>query len=433
MQSPDSPSQSDHSDSPDDDEIQEYFVSGIDVDDVTSLWNLNQRYALLDAFTTIFRGEPTGVIVRLHVLLEMSDRPAGTTSWGLSELRHHFSYLTDTAFDTVMRRLRGGGLISYDRESNSYTATSLGLQVASSISYFLKGYEEEGLTLLTGVLFAGDAMGNISGADLSHLLNRLGQLEQELQGAIDSASEPAILSARGRFDAVWKRIEQGTDIIKRIAQNQNMDRETHKLGQKVAQAQSRLARVTTTFQRAMNDIDRQRVHLGNSGISTSDLNRYLMTKTQEELISIFDGAMGISIQPILLLTDVLSDVAEYELVERQREEKEEWKLPQPVDSSLEESALEEDIPHLKELIEDVVSLREESPLKVIVPKECFELSSYILSMLFLVDDASAAQADGPLSELVKLPLDVYVQNEVDEVGVHGVHSISKGVVKKRGL
>ncbi len=416
-----------------DEDIQEYFVPGIDVDDVASLWNLKQRFSLLDAFTTIFRGEPTGVIVRLHVLLDMSIRPAGTPSWGLSELRHHFSYLTDTAFDTVMRRLRGGGLISYDRESNSYTATSLGLQVAGSISYFLKSYEEEGLTLLTGVLFAGDAMGNISGEDLSHLLNRLGQLEHELQGAIDSASEPAILSARGRFDAVWKRIEQGTDIIKRIAQSQDMDRETHRLGQKVAQAQSRLARVTTTFQRAMNDIDRQRVHLGSSGISTSDLNRYLMTKTQEELIRTFEGAMGISVQPILLLTDVLSDVAEYELVERQREEKEEWKLPQLVNSSFEESTLEEDIPHLNELIADVSNLQDESPLKAIVPKESFELSSYRLSMLFLVDDASAAQADGPLTELVNLPVDIYVQDEVDEVGLHGVHSISKGVVKPRVL
>ncbi len=434
MQSSDSSSEPTiHGNSPEDDDIQEYFVPGIDVDDVTSLWNLKQRFSLLDAFTTIFRGEPTGVIVRLHVLLDMSVRPAGTTSWGLSELRHHFSYLTDTAFDTVMRRLRGGGLISYDRENNSYTATSLGLQVASSISYFLKSYEEEGLTLLTGVLFAGDAMGNISGEDLSHLLNRLGQLEQELQGAIDSASEPAILSARGRFDAVWKRIEQGTDIIKRIAQNQDMDRETHKLGQKVAQAQSRLARVTTTFQRAMNDIDRQRVHLGNSGISTSDLNRYLMAKTQEELISMFEGAMGISVQPILLLTDVLSDVAEYELVERQREEKEEWKLPQPVNSSSEESTLEEDIPHLKELIGDVLTLQEESPLKAVVPRESFELSSYRLSMLFLVDDASAAQAEGPLSELVSLPVEIYVQDEVDEVGAHGVHSISKGVIKQRAL
>jgi len=434
MQSSNSSSQSDfHNNFPEDDEIQDYFVPGIDVDDVTSLWNLKQRFSLLDAFTTIFRGEPTGVMVRLHVLLDMSVRPAGTTSWGLSELRHNFLYLTDTAFDTVMKRLRGGGLISYDRENNSYAVTPLGLQVASAISYFLKSYEDEGLALLTGVLYAGDAMGNISGADLSHLLSRLGQLEQELQSAIDSASEPAIVSARGRFDAVWKRIEQGTDIIKRIAQNQDMDRETHKLGQRVAQAQSRLARVTTTFQRAMNDIDRQRVHLGNSGISTSDLNRYLMAKTPEELIGVFEGAMGITVQPILLLTDVLSDVAEYELVERQREEKEEWKLPQPVNSSSEESTLEEDIPHLKELVGDLSSLQEEAPLKAVVPKESFELSSYRLSMLFLVDDASAAQADGLLSELVNLPVEIYVQDEVDEVGVHGVHSISKGLVKQRTL
>lgn len=432
MDTPQGPNKPDFDNiSPDDEEIQDYFTPGIDIDDITSLWNLKQRFSLLDAFTTIFRGEPTGVIVRLHVLLDMSDRPVGTTSWSLPELRHHFAYLTDTAFDTVMRRLRGGGLTSYDREGNSYAVTSLGVQVVSSISYFLKSYEDEGLGLLTGILYAGEAMGNISGEDLSHLLNRLGQLEQELQSSIETASEPAIVRARGRFDAVWKRIEQGTDVIKRIAKNQDMDRETHKLGQRVAQAQSRLARVTTVFQRAMNDIDRQRIHLGNSGISTSDLNRYLMEKTPEELINLLSGAMGITVQPVLLLTDLLSDVAEYELVERQREGKEEWKIPEPVISSPEESTLEEDIPHLKELIGDVISLREESsPLKTVVPKESFELSSYRLSMLFLVDDASAARTDGPLSELVNLRVEIYVEDGADEVGKHGVQSISKGVIKQ---
>lgn len=428
------PDQPDHENLfPEEEDIQDYFVQGFDADDIPSLWGLKQKSQTLNAFTTIFRGEMTGIMVRLHILSEMSSRPADTASWGLSELRHNFAYLTDTAFDTVMRRLRGGGLIAYDREENSYSVTPLGLQVNSAITYLFKSYEDEGLGLLTGILYAGEAMSNLSKEELAHLLNRLGQLEQELLSAVDSASEPTIVKARERFEAIWKRIEQGTDIIRRIAEKGDMDRETHRLGQRVARAQSRLARVTSIFQRAMNDIDRQRMHLGSSGISTSDLNRYLMNRETDELIALLDGSIGITVQPVLLLSDLLADVAEGELFEKQREE-EEFRLPEPVESPLEESIMEEDIPHLTELIKDVMDIEKESaPLKAVIPREGFEVSSYRLSMLSLTDSSSKDEGDGLVSELVNLPVELYIEDGAEEVMEHGVSTISKGDIKRKSL
>lgn len=414
-----------------DEEIQDYFVPGLDIDEVPSLWGLKQKAPLLNAFTTLFRGEPTGVIVRLHVLSDLSIRPAETPFWELSELRHHFAYLTETAFYTVIRRLRGGGLISYDREGNRYAITSLGLQVNGAVSHFLRSYEEEGLGLLTAFLYAGEAMGSLSREELAHLLNRLGQLEQELVSAVDSASEPAILKARERFEAVWKRIEQGTEIIRRISRNREMDRETHRLGQKIALFQSRLTRVASIFQRAMNDIDRQRVHLGNSGISTSDLNRYLMNRSIDELAEFLKEAAGGPAQPIILLADLLADVAEYELIDRKKEEKEAWRLPTLIYSEAEEAFMKEELPHLKGLIGDVTEMEEASlPLKSIIPKESFEVSSYRLSMLSLAGGRTETKEGDLLTEWASLPLRVEIEEGVEEVKAHGVWTLSKGEIKK---
>ena len=409
-------------------EIQEYFNPGFDPDEVTGLWSLKQRLPLLHAFTTLFRGEPTGIVVRVHVLAEMCLRPADTPFWQVHALRQHFAYLTETAFTTVITRLREGDLIGYAREENAYSVTPLGLQVNSAIRYFLNNYEDEGLGLLTGVLFAGEAMGTLSSDDLAHLKSRLGQLEHELLAAIDSASEPAILKARNRFEAIWKRIEQGTAAIRAIAKNPDMDRETHRVGQRVAEAQSRLARITVLFQRAMNDIDRQRMHLGRSGVSTSDLNAYLMARTPDELRDLLDGALGRSVQPLVLLTDLLADVAEYELVERQREEQEGWTMPAAVYSPKELPVEADALPWLDQLVADVAALdAEPTPLASIVPKEGFEISSYRFAMLAL-SDTGESETDGSLAPLTRLSVAVRLDHGTESVERDGVAAISKGAV-----
>lgn len=411
-------------------EIQDYFTSNFDPDDIPSLWNLKQKSSLLNAFATIFRGEPTGVLVRIHVLSEMSIRPAETPFWELSELRYQFAYLTETAFETVIRRLRGGGLIGYDRERNSYSMTPLGLEVSGTLSHFLRAHEEEGFGLLTSILYGDEAIGHISKEELAHLLSRLGQVEEELMSAVDSASEPEIIKARERFETVWKRIQQGTDVIRRIAKNRDMGREIHRLGQRVASAQSRLARVTSIFQRAINDIDRQRMHLGSSGISTSDINRYLMNRTIDEIVPLLEGAMGISAQPALLLTDLLGDVAEYELVDKERERKEAWNLPELVNAD-EEEVPEKAIPYFDELVKDITNLGDDPfSLRDVIPKMDYEVSSYRLSMLSLTKNVLHSKRENPLPQPDDLSVSMETEEGEEEVMKYGVLAISKGAIKR---
>ena len=72
-------------------------------------------------------------------------------------------------------------------------------------------------------------------------------------------------------------------MIAQIVQDSALDRELHRVAQQIGRAQSRLLRMTTVFQRVLNDIDRQRVHLGATGLSTSDLVFFLRQCTLDDL------------------------------------------------------------------------------------------------------------------------------------------------------
>lgn len=90
-------------------DIKNYFIEGIDTEDIIPLWHLIQKQSLLDAFITLFRGTKSDILIRLFVLSEMVSK-VDPPVWPMSELRYVFGYLSETAFDTVLRRLRDGGL-----------------------------------------------------------------------------------------------------------------------------------------------------------------------------------------------------------------------------------------------------------------------------------------------------------------------------------
>ncbi len=406
-----------------------YFAYGIDPDDISPFWNLKQKSPLLNAFAALFQGPETYTLLRLLVLAEMVSK-LNHPSWAMGELRHAFSYLSEKAFETVLRRLRDGGLIDYDRETNSYSVTPLGQKAHSSISLFLKTEEDDGVGMLTGMIYAGEVAGTLGKEELGHLLYRLNQLESELVEAIESSSEHRIIKARQRYETIWKYIEKGTDVIKRLTKDIELDRATHRLAQQIGLAQSRLTKFTSVFQRVLNDMDRQRVHLGSSGVSTSDIDNYLMRFTVDKLIELLEGAVGTFAEPAFLLTDVMADIGEYEIIEKEREKPEDWLLPKPVVSPSTEDALFDDMAFLGELHADVSSIEENAALKSFVPKRNYEESAYRLSMVSIIGDKGEF-GTGQMADFINLPFVVSSDASTDEVLKDGVKSMSKGHLKRK--
>src|SRR3712207_6035920 len=65
------------------------------------------------------------------------------------------------------------------------------------------------------------------------------------------------------------------------------------------------------FSRALNQIERQRVHLGQSGLSTTDIKSWLLR--QDDLASLATDALSFPVTPIFITPAEMIDVAEAEL------------------------------------------------------------------------------------------------------------------------
>jgi hypothetical protein len=406
------------------------LAPGIDPEDITPLWLLQSKLPVLEAFLTLFRGSLSDSLVRLLVLGEMGRR-GQAPEWTFAELRHTFAYLAPAPLESALRRLRGGDLLRYDAVDGAYVLTPAGLRVYGAVASLFQLTEDDDLGWITGVVRASYELGTLTPEVLSHMLYRLRRLEAELQHAVESLSEPRILRAREHLASVWSWIERGSAMIEQLVEDPALDRELHRVAQQIGRAQSRLLRMTTVFQRVLNDIDRQRVHLGATGLSTSDLVFFLRQCTQEDLRRLLAPHLAPPIRPIFLLTDLLTDQAEYELLQRRRHVDDWCELPQGQDSPTAPPPRTNDFPGLSRLVSDLqTEMRNAVPLIEVVPWGSFEESAYRLSMLSLLGDAEAAGSGGPVAKLAALPYSLSIAPEEVVVGRQGVATMSAGHLQR---
>jgi hypothetical protein len=408
------------------DEIFPSLVPGIDPEDVTPLWLLQSKLPVLEAFMTLFRGSMSDSLVRLLVLGEMGRR-GHAPEWTFAELRQAFAYLAPAPLESALRRLRGGGLLRYDAAESAYVLTPAGLRVYGAVASLFQLSEEDDLGWITGVVRASYELGTLTPEVLSHLLYRLRRLETELQRAVESLSEPRILHARERLASIWSWIERGSAMIEHIVQDTALDRELHRVAQQIGRAQSRLLRMTTVFQRVLNDIDRQRIHLGATGLSTSDLVFFLRQCTPGELGRLLAPCLARPVRPLFLLTDLITDQAEYELLQRKRHVSEWCDLPEARESPTSPPQSAAEFPELGRLVAQLQSeARPTVPLADVVPWGSFEESAYRLSMLSLLGDTEAADSGGLVAKLASLPYALAIEAEETVIGRAGVARMSAG-------
>jgi hypothetical protein len=206
-----------------------------------------------------------------------------------------------------------------------------------------------------------------------------------------------------------------------------LDRELHRVAQQIGRAQSRLLRMTTVFQRVLNDIDRQRVHLGGTGLSTSDLVFFLRQCTVAELARFLAPHLARPVRPLFLLTDLITDQAEYELLQRKRHVVEWCELPEAQESPLSPPPTAAEFPELGRLVTQLQGeTRASVPLTEVVPWGSFEESAYRLSMLSLLGDSEAAESGGLVARLASLPYTLAIEAKEAVVERAGVARMNAG-------
>ncbi|MDR7194049.1 hypothetical protein [Luteimonas terrae] len=376
-------------------------------------------------------------MVRLLVLRTLGAR-GEAPDWSPQELREHFAYLDAVKFGTVLDRLRDNGLLLWEAQSQRYRISPVGRQALSALGLLLQfNGEGDELAYVTAQLAAGQAAGRVGAADLQHLLSRLNELREDFDQAVLSGSEHRIRRAADTLQAVWRWVEKGTELIHVIAADGELDTATHRVAQQIGRAQSALLRQASVFQRALNQLDRHRVHLGASGLSSSDVNRFLRDRDIVGLASLAEGALCTSPQPAFALAAIALDVAEYELVERERADRDDATLPPacsaPEDLDTPAVAAAQDYRLAEDWLAQLSALDSEAPLADWIPQAGFAVSAYRLSLLGLIGDDGAEYRSGVGAELSRLPLQWRVGIGLDAVGRAGVHSMSRGALLPDGV
>ncbi|HMW53484.1 MAG TPA: hypothetical protein PLD90_09095 [Rhodocyclaceae bacterium] len=421
--------------------LEELLAPGVVADDVPELDTLLRARPLLAAFSTLFHGSEAEVLARLLVLREIG-RDAQTTHWTPERLRQRFTYLDPVKLETVLRRLRGNGLLDIG-DDNRYTLSDLGRNAVAAVDMlvgFSAGDDLE-LGFLTAQLAGLQAVGSVTPEALGHLLGKLNDLAWHFEDAIASGSEFRIADARRRLSANTRWIEKGTEVLRTLLADPELPFDLARLAQPIGLAQSRLARIDAAFQRAVNKIEAQRVTLGGSGISSSDVAAWLRGRDARALAALARNALAAAPDLTLLAGGhELLDRAELALSEDARRMEADTALPPPEEAPRRDAPEQEDLRLLEHFSRRLARLAEpgQAPetLARAVAGGGFPAASYRLSLLALLADGgdsdTASPADGPIGDFMRLPVDIRFELATEPVNEDEIATMSAGLVGARG-
>lgn len=413
--------------------LSDFLAPGVDADEVPELAALASARPLLDAFITLFRGTEAEVLMRLLVLREIG-READAPRWAPETLRARFSYLDPVKLETVLKRLRDNGLLAIGEDAH-YALSDVGRNAVAAIAMLLRFGEEEDAELgfLTAQLAGLQAVGSITPEALGHLLSKLNDLTWHFEEAIASGSEFRILDARRRLSANGRWLERGTGLLNTLLADPEVDFDIARIAQRIGLAQSRLARVDASFQRALNKIEAQRVTLGGSGISSSDVAAWLRSLDADVIAGLaLDSFAAVPELPLLAGGHELLDRAEAMLEGDTAAAESPAGLPPP-DAAASDVALQaEDLRLLEHFTHRLAALPAPQPLHHVVAGGGFAPASYRLSLLaLLADGAETGPEDGPVGSLMRLPVEVDFGDGLTVVGADEIAAMTLGEVRPR--
>ncbi|HJV85521.1 MAG TPA: hypothetical protein VJ698_08570 [Noviherbaspirillum sp.] len=387
--------------------LQAYFKPDISPDDIEQVFRLKRAQPLLQAFTALFHGGSDGVLVRLLVLKELA---ADTQASALSraDINTRLAYLEPESLETVLARLRSHQLLAWDAAQGVYRITPMARNVLAALDGLFgltQGDDEAEMGFLLSQVAGAQAVGGVNVEQLQHLLGRLVDLTEEFRDAIASGSEFRLRAAQTKWHTACDWVEKGSQVIHAITTDPQADATTHRAAQAIGRAQSALLNMQGMFSRALNQIERQRVHLGQSGLSTTDIKTWLMQ--QEDIAVLADGAFSTPVKPLFITPSEMIDVAEAELF-ADKGKTVSSTLPAgedaPVTHSNEAAMPVELDTWLSRLSAFELPAHTAAPVQDTLLPASFAVASYRASLLPLLGDESESALQGGTALMARLPL-----------------------------
>jgi hypothetical protein len=409
------------------DSLQAYFKPNVAPDDIEAVFRLKRSQPTIQAFTALFHGGFDSVLVRLLVLRELASDPESPT-FTRADINVKLAFMEPERLETVLARLRTNQLLAWDQAQGVYRVTAMARNVLAALDTLLQltqDKEEVEVSFLLSQVAGAQAVGGITSEQLQHLLGRLVELTEEFRDAIASGSEFLLRKAQVKWNAACDWVEKGSEIIHAITTDPNADGATHRAAQAIGRAQSALLNMQGMFSRALNQIERQRVHLGQSGLSTTDIKTWLIE--HEDLTSLADGAVSQPVTPLFITPAEMVDVAEAELLATRAGSMLNT-LPSGQDAPV---TVEDDAPMMQELDDWLDRLSSftaapgiPKPVHESLLPASFAVASYRASLLPLLGDESEASLQGATAKLARLPLIFRASDEMTRLSDPHVAAMS---------
>jgi hypothetical protein len=424
------------------DPLQAHFHDGVAPDEIEQVYHLKRAQPMLQAFTALFHGSQDGVIVRLLVLRDLA-ADTGNSAFSRADINQKFAYLIPESLETVLGRLRSHGLLAWDNPAAVYRITPLARNVLAALDTLLalaKPDEDDAeMGFLLSQVAGAQAVGGVTVEQLKHLLGRLVELHEEFRDAIASGSEFRLRASQAKWHTACDWVEKGSEILRAITSDERADFATHRAAQAIGRAQSQLLNMQGMFSRALNQIERQRVHLGQSGLSTTDIKRWLLA--HEDLASLAADAIDRPVVPLFTTPAEMIDVAETELMMERVPAMAPGRLPSGEDAPLtinDNPAMQAELDDWIKRLSDFASLgnfpvmAEGAPRSVPIQESLlpasFAVASYRASLLPLLGDAAEANLQGATAELARLPVKFTSEDELVRLDDPHVAAMSRATL-----
>jgi uncharacterized protein with PIN domain len=411
--------------------LQAYFKPNVSPDDIEEVFRLKRAQPLLQAFTALFHGGFNGVLVRLMVLKELvSDVESSTLT--RADINAKLGYLEPETVETILARLRNYNLLAWDPAQGVYRVTPVARNILAAVDGLMTTTNEEDeadMGFILSQVAGAQAIGGVTAEQLHHLLGRMVELTEEFRDAIASGSEFRLRSAQAKWHLACDWVEKGSSIIHAITSDSNADAATHRAAQAIGRAQSALLNMQGMFSRALNQIERQRVHLGQSGLSTTDIKTWLLQ--HDDLASLASDAISFPVKPMFITPAEMIDVAEAELF-ADRMATGIHVLPAGEDAPITQSDNTAIPLELSAWLEQLTAFSSSPEVEVPVHQTLlpatFAVASYRASLLPLLGDESEAALQGATADMARLPLEFCPEDRLKKLKDPHIAAISMGTL-----
>jgi hypothetical protein len=376
-------------------------------------WQIQSSSQHFDALRGIFQGAPDLVRFRLWMLLTLVRQTQYQFTRGDIEGVFHAARID--AMDTVLKRFREVQILDWDETQRVYSLTALGQRCAALLAALAESAPDELSELLSQVVGA-EQLGTLQGGQVQLLQSQLLRLHQEFEEAITSGSEFRLREARKRYDRASRLIDKASGTITSIISNAKGQQALEQAARGLGLAQARLLAMASQFNRALQQADRQRITLGSTGMTNTDVKRWL--QQVKDIPSFLSDALHRPLRTPALAQHELLDVTEAEFERDRPTQQAEQGLPSAQaapEGQLTAVALPRELGDLVRLLNEWAQpLPKDNPITqrpvsdaLLAKHQDAELRfaqvAYKLQLLPLLGDAQAAQLPGSTGELARLP------------------------------